>query len=125
MKNMTACCGVDCATCDAYIATRTDDDALRRTTAERWSRQLGVPVEPEYINCDGCQQTSGRHLEYCAICGIRACCMEKHIATCAECPDYVCERLQTGFEFLSDVLEMGPLDELDARRNLEALRARR
>ena len=62
MEKMIACCGVDCAVCDAYVATLNNDDALRRTTAERWARQLDVPVEPEYINCDGCQQTDGQHL---------------------------------------------------------------
>ncbi len=56
MKKKIACCGVDCAACDAYVATLNNDDELRRTTAERWARQLDVPVEPEYINCDGCQQ---------------------------------------------------------------------
>ena len=124
MEKMIACCGVDCAICDAYVATRNNDDELRRTTAERWARQLDVPVEPEYINCDGCQQTDGRHLEYCAICGIRTCCLEKHHMTCAECDEYVCERLQTGFEFLSEVLEMGPLNELEAHKTLDALRAK-
>ncbi len=125
MKKMIACCGVDCAICDAYVATRNNDDELRRTTAELWARQLGVPVEPAYINCDGCQQTDGRHLEYCAICGIRTCCLEKHLATCAECDKYVCERLKMGFEFLSAVLERGPLDTLEAKKNLDALRDKR
>lgn len=125
MKKMIACCGIDCAACDAYVAARTDDDGLRRATAGRWARQLDVPVEPASINCDGCQQEDGRHLDYCAMCGIRACCAEKNLATCAECADYVCERLQRGFEFLSGILEMGPIDELEARKNLEALRTRR
>jgi hypothetical protein len=125
MKKMIACCGVDCSVCDAHVATRNNDDALRCTTAERWARQLDVPVKPEYINCDGCQQKAGRHLEYCAICGIRSCCLEKQHATCAECDEYVCERLQTGFEFLSEVLEMGPLNTLEARKNLEALQGKR
>ncbi len=125
MKKMIACCGVDCATCDAYVATLNNDDALRRTTAERWARQLDVPVEPEYINCDGCQQTNGRHLGYCDICGIRTCCLEKQHTTCAECDEYVCERLQTGFEVLSEVLEMGPLSELEAHKTLDALRGKR
>ena len=125
MKKMIACCGVDCATCDAYVATLNNDDTLRRTTAERWARQLDVPVEPEYINCDGCQQTDGRHLGYCAICGIRTCCLEKQHATCAECDEYVCARLQRGFEFLSETLERGPLSELEAHKTLDALRGKR
>ncbi len=125
MDTMVACCGVDCAACDAYVATRTDDDNLRRIIAERWARQLDVPVEPEYINCNGCQQIDGRHLGYCAICGIRACCLEKHHETCAECAEYVCARLQRGFEFLSETLEGGPLSELEAHKTLDALRCRR
>ncbi len=122
MKKIIACCGVDCRACDAFIATRDNNDALRSATAERWSRQLGLPVAPDYINCDGCQQTDGRYLEYCGICGIRTCCLEKKIDTCAQCDEYVCERLQTGFVFLSEVLEMGRLDTLEARKNLDDLR---
>jgi hypothetical protein len=125
MKKMIACCGVDCATCDAYVATRNKDDDLRRTTAERWARQHDVPVDPVYVNCDGCQQTGGQHLEYCAMCGIRACCLEKQHTTCAECSEYVCARLQRGFEFMSETLEMGPLDTLAARKNLDVLRGKR
>lgn len=125
MNKMIACCGVDCAACDAYVAKRNNDDELRRTTAERWARQLDVPVEPEYINCDGCQQTGGQHLGYCAICGIRTCCLEKQHTTCAECSEYVCARLQRGFEFMSETLEMGPLSELEAHKTLDALRGKR
>jgi len=122
MKKNIACCGLDCQTCDAFIATRNDDNELRRTTAELWGRQLDVPVDPASINCDGCQQTCGHHLDYCAMCAIRACCLDKNFATCAECDEYVCERLQNGFHFLSEILEMGPIDELEAKKNLESLR---
>lgn len=34
MKNLIAICGLDCETCDARIATITDDDALREKTAQ-------------------------------------------------------------------------------------------
>lgn len=37
MKNLIAICGLDCETCDARIATLTDDDALREKTAKAWS----------------------------------------------------------------------------------------
>ena len=33
-----ACCGLDCEKCDARLATVNDDDALRRKTAELWSK---------------------------------------------------------------------------------------
>ena len=34
-------------------------------------------------------------------------------------------RLQRGFEFLSETLEMGPLSELEAHKTLDALRGKR
>lgn len=124
MKKMIACCGLDCAICEASVASRTNDNELRRITAQRWARQLDVPVEPDSINCDGCQQTSGSHLDFCAACAIRTCCLERGLETCAECGEYVCDRLQAGFEFLSETLEMGPLSELEAHKNLDALRGK-
>lgn len=37
MKQLIACCGLDCENCDARIATVTNDDALREKTAKEWS----------------------------------------------------------------------------------------
>ena len=37
MKQLIACCGLDCENCDARIATVTNDDALREKTAKAWS----------------------------------------------------------------------------------------
>lgn len=37
MKDLIAICGLDCETCDARIATLTDDNALREKTAKAWS----------------------------------------------------------------------------------------
>ena len=33
MNRMIAFCGLDCEKCDAYIATKNDDQALREKTA--------------------------------------------------------------------------------------------
>ncbi len=121
MERLIACCGLECTACAAYIATQENNDALRKETAELWGRQLGVEVDPKNISCDGCL-SSGRHLDYCAICRIRECCMEQDIPNCALCNRYPCEVLEQGHTFLSEVLEMGPIDQLEAKRNLEALR---
>ena len=34
MKDMIGYCGLDCETCDAYLATIRDDQALREKTAK-------------------------------------------------------------------------------------------
>ena len=54
MKNSIGCCGLDCERCDAYIATITDDQALREKTAALWTRLNATPIMPEHINCAGC-----------------------------------------------------------------------
>ena len=123
MGKLIACCGVDCAQCAAYIATRDDNNDLRAETAALWARQLDTEVAPEYINCKGCHQDE-MHLGYCAICKIRLCCRERGFENCAHCSDYICDILQRGFDFMCDLLEMGTPDNLPARDILEAERQR-
>ncbi len=84
MKELIACCGLDCEACDARIATLTNDDALRAATAAKWSEMNNGPMTAEMINCVGCR-TDGPKFGYCAMCGIRACATAKGFATCGEC----------------------------------------
>lgn len=37
MRQLIACCGLDCENCDARIATINNDDKLREETAQKWS----------------------------------------------------------------------------------------
>ena len=121
MEKRIACCGVDCAECPAYIAARDENNDLRAATAALWARQLETAVEPEYINCKGCQQEE-LHLGYCAICKVRECCMHRGLDNCAHCDSYICDILQRGFDFMCDPLELGTPVNLPARDTLEAIR---
>ncbi len=38
MKQLIACCGLDCENCDARIATINNDDKLREETAQKMER---------------------------------------------------------------------------------------
>lgn len=85
MRELIACCGLDCEKCDAYIATKNNDDELRRKTAELWSELNNAPITPEMINCEGCR-TEGQKTPFCeSMCEIRKCAMEKCIETCGQC----------------------------------------
>lgn len=84
MEKLIACCGLDCATCDAYIATAADDNNLRAQTAEKWKVQFGADVTSEMINCTGCRE-AGVKFAHCADCVIRNCVHKKGYQTCAEC----------------------------------------
>ena len=110
-KKMIAKCGIVCTECPAYIATKNNDDTLRAETAKKWSEMFKADIKAADINCDGCQSESQRLFSYCQTCEIRKCAREKKAATCADCPDYSCEKLD---KFLTNVPE--------ARAVLEGLR---
>ena len=85
MNKLIACCGLDCANCDARKATLNNDDALREKTAELWTKLNGVPITKDMINCLGCR-CDGVKTPFCeSLCPIRQCALEKGYATCGEC----------------------------------------
>ncbi len=86
MNQLIGCCGLDCATCDARIATVTDDKALRDKTAALWSKLNGVPITPEMIRCTGCRM-AGVKTPFCdRLCSVHTCVRERGLDTCADCP---------------------------------------
>lgn len=85
MEKLIACCGLDCATCDARIATINNDNQLRAITAEKWKSLYNAPnITPETINCTGCRE-AGVKFAHCTQCEIRNCVKSKGFNTCAEC----------------------------------------
>ena len=87
MKKMISCCGLDCEKCDAYLATLHNDDALRKKTAELWSKLNKVTITPEMINCMGCR-ADGVKTYFCSnLCEIRKCVLNKGFETCANCAE--------------------------------------
>ena len=111
MRKMVAFCGLVCTDCDALIATQENNDVKRREVAKAWSKAFGEEVKPEAINCDGCLTIDGRHINYCSVCEIRKCGMEKGVENCAYCVDYICEKLTAFFE-----------NSPEARNTLEEIR---
>lgn len=90
---MIANCGLVCTGCPAYIAARTNDDSLRKKTAENWSKLFNADIRPAAINCDGCLSESKRLFAHCFECEIRKCCREKKVLNCALCPDFPCRKI--------------------------------
>lgn len=88
MKQLIACCGLDCESCDALIATVTDDDGLRETTARKWSEMNNASeITAATINCTGCR-ADGVKFAYCNdMCAIRKCVQAKGFDTCGDCPE--------------------------------------
>ena len=87
MNDLIAYCGLNCEKCDAFIATKNNDNDLREKTAKLWSELNNVLILPEHINCDGCR-VNGRKTIFCdKLCPIRQCAMQKGVDTCGKCPE--------------------------------------
>ena len=93
-RDYIAFCGLDCAACEARLATVNDDEALRVKVAREWSKLNGVEITPEMINCVGCR-IDGVKTPFCdALCPIRQCALTKGVETCGGCADMrTCEKL--------------------------------
>jgi len=97
-------CGLDCQRCPVFVATVRDDHALRRETAEEWSRRFGEylaarlgrrRLEPEEMRCGGCR--SANRFVGCSLCQIRTCAGERGLGSCARCGEYQACALLYGF----------------------------
>lgn len=93
-ESLIACCGLNCGQCGAYLATRDNDDDLRKQVAAEWTVKYNTPIAPEDIHCTGCRQV-GIKFNYAAHgCEIRPCCINRGHDTCADCDDYPCEKVE-------------------------------
>jgi len=96
-EKYVAMCGLDCSSCPAFIATKNNNDELRKKTAEEWTKKYvsrdEPPVKPEDINCLGCLSQVRPIYSNCLKCEIRKCGLVKGIKNCEECKDYKCDKL--------------------------------
>ena len=106
MNQYIACCGLDCETCEARLATVNNDDTLRAKVAKLWSDLNGVEITPEMINCVGCR-INGVKTPYCeSLCPIRQCALGRGVETCGDCSEMEsCEKLGAITEHNSDALK--------------------
>ena len=88
-------CGLDCAQCDMYVATRADSDDMRDAVASKWSALFQYNFTRQDINCDGCLG-GGKMGLYCqTMCKVRPCALQRGLRSCNDCPDYECEALRS------------------------------
>jgi len=113
MHQYGAYCGLDCDTCEARLAHAANDLAKLEEMARKTREEWGVPdATAESVRCVGCFGNPPDPLiGYCFECGIRACARDKGVPTCAECPDYACDRLAEFFACAPEVKA-----NLEARR---------
>ena len=119
MPALSAACGLRCDECEAYLATQTHDQERARRVAEKWGKEFGdgTPFPIEATVCDGCLTESVRKGGYCRECDVRACAVERKVASCAQCDDFGCDKLEQFLQMAGPTLRAS-LEEL--RRSLGA-----
>ncbi|MBQ7058083.1 MAG: DUF3795 domain-containing protein [Firmicutes bacterium] len=95
MSKIIAACGNDCSVCPRYVAPPHEKSTEELNhTAELWMK-IGYRdhvVTNEEISCSGCKPEN-----WCRY-RVVICCEEKGIKTCAECPEFPCDRMKECFE---------------------------
>lgn len=94
MEKKIAYCGLDCNKCEAFIATKLNDNVMREKVAALWSEYNKVTIKKEDINCLGCFG-DGVKTPYCeCMCDIRICAVNKGFINCGQCDMlHVCEKI--------------------------------
>jgi len=106
MEKIIASCGLNCASCEARIATIADNNELRAQTAEKWKVQYGAAaITAEMINCTGCREV-GVKFGHCEQCEIRRCALSNNFVTCAECEKMeYCIMIKSVHQYVPEALE--------------------
>ena len=93
MEEMLAACGNNCNSCPRYMATISCDKYELETVALLWYHCGWLEAVPaaEEMKCAGCASAT-----WCRY-GIRDCCQQRNIATCASCDEYPCTKINQAF----------------------------
>ena len=105
MEKLIACCGLNCAGCEARVATLSNDDVLRAQVAEKWRTAYNAGITAEMINCTGCRE-AGIKFSHCEVCEIRGCAKSKGFETCADCGELEnCQTVGKIHQYVPEALE--------------------
>jgi hypothetical protein len=106
MEKHISCCGLNCATCNARIATLSNDDELRRETAEKWKvAYSNAELTFEMINCTGCRE-EGVKFTHCNVCEIRKCADTMELRTCGKCYKMnTCSTIDTVHKYVPEAVQ--------------------
>ncbi len=106
MNRYIAYCGLDCEKCEARIATKNNDNNLRKEVAKKWSELNKAYITEEMINCVGCR-IDGVKTPFCeSMCQIRQCAMSKKLETCGSCEDIkTCDKIKMTIKNNNEALD--------------------
>jgi hypothetical protein len=101
MNEILSRCGYRCDLCLAYRPNVEANPANQQILSDGWHKYFGFRITPADIICDGCLAESPRLID--SACPVRPCVLERGLRSCADCPDYGCEKLAERLVVYEDV----------------------
>ena len=100
-RDLMAPCGLHCATCGVYIATRDGNEKFKTVMGNLYG------TKPEETECLGCMQSAPAEKQYmsCKMCKIRDCVTSKGYYSCHQCDQWPCSEIED-FGFATGVRVM-------------------
>lgn len=92
MEQILTRCGYRCDLCLAYRPNVEANPSHRQVLSDGWHTYFGFRIPPEEIVCDGCMSDDPHLID--GACPVRPCVIQRGLANCSECPDYICDRLK-------------------------------
>ena len=80
-----AFCGLECASCDLYKATLSNNVEEKKRLAKEWFNIEEKDFKPDEIFCYTCKVEDKPLNQFQKTCQVRACAKEKALLTCAHC----------------------------------------
>jgi len=116
MNEILTRCGYRCDLCLAYRPNVASNPSNQQIVSDGWFRYFGFRFLPEEIICDGCMAENPRLID--RECPVRPCVIERGLDHCAQCADYVCERIKQRLVTYKSVVERvgGEIPEADRAR---------
>jgi len=92
MEPILTRCGYRCDLCLAYRPNVEKDPASTQKLSDGWHKYFGFRIPPEKILCDGCMAENPKLID--SSCPVRPCVIERGLENCAQCDEYICEKLR-------------------------------
>lgn len=92
MNEILTRCGYRCDLCLAYRPNVEANPSNQQTLSDGWHKYFGFRIHADQVICDGCMAEEPSLID--KACPVRPCVIERGFRNCAECPDYVCDKLK-------------------------------
>jgi hypothetical protein len=101
MEEVLSFCGYRCDRCPAYYKNLKSFEDRQRVSVD-WARYYDLKVEPDQVDCRGCVEAAEAPNPNCKV---RPCAIERHIPHCAECDDFVCDKIRKQMDAIKPIAE--------------------